>query len=112
MRGTEETHRNRVGIGIIDLIRLRIAAGPEIEDDYGSITERLIDYIELVTEYDRSKVFVLFNLRCLVTTEEIQAFVREVLKREYQVILIDSNEYPLLDREQRVLIDESLCEIC
>lgn len=88
------------------------ATGPEIEDDYASITERMIDYFELVTEYDRPKVFIMFNLRSFLTTEELQTFVNEVLKREYQIILLDSNEYPLLDKEKRVVIDESLCEIC
>ena len=88
------------------------AAGPEIIDDYILLSEKLIDYFELVKEYDRNKIFVLLNLRSFLSFEELESFTQEVLKRQFQVLLLDSKEYPILKNEKRYLVDDSLCEIC
>ena len=88
------------------------ASGIEIVDDYNSLSEKLLDYFELVKNYDRDKVFVLVNLRSYLALEEVKTFVDEVLARNYQVLLIESREYPRIEKEKRCIIDESLCEIC
>lgn len=88
------------------------ASGVEFVDDYDSLSEKLLDYFELVREYDKEKVFILFNIRSVMSTDELQMFVDEILKRGFQVLLLDSTEYTILDKEKRVIIDKSLCEIC
>lgn len=78
------------------------ATGPEIADDYDSLSEKLIDYFELVKEYDRNKLFVLLNLRSFLAIEELQTFINEVLMRNIQILLIDSREYPLLEKKSDI----------
>ena len=88
------------------------ASGPEIVDDYVLLSEKLIDYFELVREYDRNKIFILLNLRSFLSFEELESFTQEVLKRQFQIMLLDSRDYPVLKNEKRYLVDDSLCEIC
>ncbi len=87
-------------------------SGLTFVDDYSLLSEKLLDYFELVREYDQDKIFVLLNLRSFLSTNELQQFVDEILLRRFQVVLIESTEYSLLDKEKRLLIDDSLCEIC
>ena len=104
-------------VGNIEFTNLSIdnlikSIGPSIVDDYDSLSEKLLDYFELVREYDRGKTFVLLNLRSFLHQGDLQCFVDEILMRGYQVILMESREYPQLEKERRYVVDESLCEIC
>lgn len=85
--------------------------GAEFDDNYSNLSEKLIDYFELVREYDKDKVFVLVNLRSVVKDEELDLLLETSLARKYQLLLIDSSEHKLLSNEKRHIIDENLCEI-
>ena len=86
--------------------------GAEFDDSYDSLSEKLIDYFELVREYDKDKIFLLVNLRSVVKDEELELLLETSLARNYQLLLIDSSEHKLLANEKRYIIDENLCEIC
>ncbi len=88
------------------------ASGVEIADDHTCLSEKLLDYFELVRTYDREKVFILLNLRSFMGVEETQRFIEEILQKRFQVLFLESSEWPMLEHEKRYLIDESLCEIC
>ncbi len=88
------------------------AIGIEFEDDYESLAENLIDYFELVREYDKEKLFITVNLRSFVSYDEICKFVKDIIERGYQVVMIENAEYPILANEKRYIIDENLCVIC
>ena len=87
------------------------AASPEILDDYDSLSEKIIDYMELVTDFDRQKLFITVNLRNYVTDEETESFMRTVLSHRLHILMIESHEYFRLPSENRVVIDCDLCEI-
>ena len=88
------------------------AVSPSFREEYDSLGEKLIDYFELVTEFDRKKLFITLNLRSFITDNDMQKFIDTVLSHEYNVIMIESSERRLLDKEKRYIIDSSLCEIC
>ena len=88
------------------------AAGPVFRDDYNSLAEKVIDYMELVTELDRKKLFVLYNFRCVVPGTDAENFLATVLSHGYNVLMIESSEHPRLPQEDRYIVDDSLCEIC
>lgn len=103
-------------VGDIQFSRLDIgqvikAVGPELNMDYPSLGEKIIDYMELVTEYEREKVFVLYNLRSIMSDDEVQLFMQTVLSHNFHVLLIESCEHKRLDEEYRVIVDNDLCEI-
>lgn len=88
------------------------AAGLEFREDYASLAEKLLDYMELVTEYEGQKLFILYNLRSLISDREAELFLDSVLRHGYNVIILESCEHTRLSGEQRYVVDESLCEIC
>ena len=87
------------------------AVGVEFRDEYDSLAEKIIDYFELVTELDRKKLFVLYNLRSLLDDEETIVFIDTVIKQGYNVLMIESSEHTLLPGERRYIVDSALCEI-
>ena len=115
-----ENYLTRIGLGLtgdigfnkLSIENLVKSSGTEFSEEYDSLSEKLLDYFELVREYDKDKLFVLVNLRSYISAEELNRFVHEIMVRGFKALLIDSKDHPLLEREKRVLIDESLCEIC
>ena len=95
-------------IGILSIIK---ACSPVIRDEYDSIAEKVIDYFELVSEYDRKKLFITVNMRSFVSDSEVQLFVDTVLSHEYNVIMVENREYNKLLKENRFIVDSELCEI-
>ena len=83
----------------------------EISNDYDNLGERIIDYIELVTEFDRRKLFINVNSRSYLSDSETSDFMQTVLSHGYNVIMIENCEHTRLDKELRYIIDSDLCEI-
>lgn len=96
----------------INMDALLKASGITISDDYDSLAEKVLDYIQLVEYFECEKIFILVNMRSFVEDEEMQKFIDAALTREYQIVLLDNREYPLLKKEKRCVIDADLCEIC
>lgn len=97
-------------ISVINLIR---AIGIEINNDYqgeSGDAERIIDYMELVREFDRDKMFITVNMRSYFSDGVIENFMKTAASHEYKVFMIESKSYPLLASEKRLTIDEDLCE--
>lgn len=87
------------GIGII------------IADEYDSLEERILAYMDLARELEGKELFIFVNLRCLIPQERLELMLDTALKREHKILLIDNVEYPKLDQENRIVIDADLCEI-
>lgn len=86
------------------------AVGIEFSDDYDSDLERFLDYMEIVREIDREKLFIFVNLRSYFEDEEIQLFIASAIGHGYNVLMVDSTAYSLLPNENRTTIDMDLCE--
>lgn len=95
-------------VNIASLIK---ASGVSLSEEYDSLGEKIIDYFELVTEYDNSKVFILVNIRSYLDDEEMEAFVDTVCRQGYMVVLIESVEHTVIKGIKRYIIDKDLCEI-
>lgn len=97
-------------ISVSNLIR---AIGIEINNDYegeSGDAERIIDYMELVREFDRDKMFITVNMRSYFSDGVIENFMKTAASHGYKVLMIESKSYPLLAYEKRLTIDEDLCE--
>ena len=88
------------------------AAGIKIDALYDSLGEQLLDYFELVEEYDRKKLFVLVNLRSYLSDQEISIFISQILQRNIQVMLLESSEHPIVEGERRYILDKDKRLIC
>ena len=67
--------------------------------------------MELVTEFDRKKLYITINLRSYIDDIETEKFIDTVLNHSYNLIMIESYEHSRLPNEQRYIIDADLCEI-
>lgn len=88
------------------------SAGIEIENEYENLTEKLLDYFELVEAYEGRKLFLLLNLRTFIEDSEMELFLEAIIKRGYQVIFLENTARPILSREKRFIVDVDLCNIC
>lgn len=88
------------------------AAGIRIDTLYDSLGEQLLDYFELVEEYDRKKLFVLVNLRSYLPDQELSIFIRNILQRNIQIMLLESSEHPIIEGERRYILDKDKCLLC
>ncbi len=97
----------------ITISNLLKSIGIELNDDYqgeNGDAEKIIDYMELVREFDREKLFITVNMRCYFSNTVMESFINTVVSHEYKVLMLESKSYPLLNLEKRLTIDEDLCE--
>ncbi len=100
-----------VGFSNITEESLIKSVGVEIPEEYDSLGEKIIDYMELVYELIGKKLFLLYNLRCVMVDEETNMLMKTILDHSFHCIMIENHEYELLEFEKRYIIDKDLCEI-
>ena len=100
-----------IGFQKITLESIVRSVGMSFEERYESLAEKIIDYFELVTEYDKKKLFVLLNLRCFIDDLEASRFFETIIRHQYHVLLIENCEHTHLSNEKCYIIDKDLCEI-
>lgn len=87
------------------------ASGMEIVDDYLSLPEKLLDYFELVREFDRDKLFFTVNLRSYLSDSDVENFFRSVVMHGFSVIMFENKEYSKSSWEKRLTVDYDKCII-
>jgi len=95
----------------LNMLAVIKAVGIEIIDDYDSLEERILAYMDLSRAYEGKKLFVFVNLRSLVSYDTLQLMMDTAITREYRVLLIDNMDYKKLSCESRIIIDNDLCVI-
>lgn len=88
------------------------AVGAEIRNDYCSIAEKVIEYMDLIRTLEKmEKLYVLVNYRSYITDDEFRLFSDTVLSHGFHILLLESSSRERLLTEQRITIDNDLCEI-
>lgn len=87
------------------------AMGLQFEEDYPSLGEKVIEYMELVRHYDRDKLFIMVNLRSYISDKECDLFLDTVIRRGFHVIMLENTLHRLLENELIYIVDKELCEI-
>lgn len=87
------------------------SVGVSILDDYDTLEQRILAYMDLVRELDGEKLFVFANSRCMIPEKSFNLMAEDALSKEHEILFIDNREYPMTGKEQRIIIDEDLCEI-
>lgn len=94
----------------ISLQRILKAAEIYVADEYERLIDRIYAYMELVREFEGDKLFIFVNLSSFVEFEQLQEFAVTVIGHAYRVLLIDSQDFKRLENENRLIIDQDLCE--
>lgn len=95
----------------IDMISIIKAMGISLVEDYFCLEEKILAYMDLVRDFLNKKLFILVNCRGFIPGHRMQSFVDTALKREHEILFVDNASYPKLLQEQRLIIDDDLCEI-
>lgn len=95
----------------ITVLSLYKLANATIDEDKEDTLGTILDYMDLVAELEREKVFFFVHLRTYFSDEEVQLFSRNSRKRKHRIVMLESMEHPLLEEEKRIIIDTDLCEI-
>ncbi|MCI8589934.1 MAG: type II-A CRISPR-associated protein Csn2 [Clostridiales bacterium] len=87
--------------------------GIELKNDYTGHSgelEKILDYMELVREFDRDKIFFFINMRAYFLDAATESFMQTCIAHEHKILMIESKAYPILQNEKRITIDMDLCE--
>ena len=87
------------------------SAGIQLKDDYPDLAEKLLVYMDLMNYNGLASVFVFVNLRSFLDDAALELFTESCCRKEHNILLIDNKVYKKLSREERLLIDNDLCEI-
>ena len=79
----------------------------EDEDDF---IELLTNYLEMMRELAKTKLFVFVALRSFITTEELERLNQNVLNRDINILLLEDQTRDKITDIPRLTIDEDLCE--
>ena len=88
------------GFSKISIETLIKAAGIRVDDDYDNLGEQLLDYFELVQEYDGKP------------DAEMNLFLQNIIERDIQILILESSEHPILEWECRHIVDADFCILC
>ena len=101
-----------MGCTKLSLSSLIRSVGIEFNGEYTHPIEKILDYMELVREFEkRDKLFIFVNMRSYFSTSTMESFLATALSHGHRILLLDGWSHSKLSCEQRLTIDTDLCEI-
>ncbi len=92
--------------GVLKLFCFRIDA------DSLTLPEKIIEYVGFLNLYCAKKLFVILNLKSVLTQKEFSEFVKLTRYKKINILLIENQKSQIrLENEMIRIIDEDLCEI-
>lgn len=98
-----------VECGKISMSSILKAVGINLKDDYENTLEKIIDYMELINNFECEKLFITVNMRSYFEDEEMDSFMDTSIKHNIKLLMIENMEYPRLTNEKRLIIDKDIC---
>lgn len=88
------------------------ASGLKLENDYESLEEKIICYINAMIELKKCEFFIFINLKSVLNDDKLLQIYKHCRLEQVGLLLIESKKSrPLLSSEKAVIITEDLCEI-
>jgi len=94
----------------INVMSVLKSAGICLRDEYTDNAEKLLDYMELVREFDKNKLFVTVNMRSFFDDDDSGRFMKKVISHEFYLLMVESKSLPVLKNEKRITVDCDMCE--
>ena len=83
----------------------------EIDTDTTTLTERIIDYIQVVSDVLRKKVFVFVNLKQYLSRQDLIYLYEAARYNKTYLVLVENKQYDSVPGEKVIIIDDQLCQI-
>lgn len=76
-----------------------------------SLVERIMEYLDFLNRYFDKKLFILINLKTILSQSEYSEFVKFLNYKKIKVLLIEDHKREIQDRNEEIrIIDTELCE--
>ncbi len=82
-----------------------------IEHSTGSFAEDIWHYIKVMSDLLSTKVFVFVNLKCYMSTEELDLLYQQCSYEQKSLLLIESHDTPPHPDEKKYIVDSDGCMI-
>lgn len=80
--------------------------------DGSCLSEKIIDYIKIMTNIAGIKLFVFAGLRGFIDENELELLYQDITFNKYNVLLIETQAPAVAVKKEKIkIIDEDLCEI-
>ena len=86
------------------------AMAPQITETNKGTLERILDYMEIVRELDRDRLFVMVNMRTYFCDEQMASFLKSACSHDFKILMLESISFSHLPNVKRYTVDEDLCE--
>lgn len=83
----------------------------EIKDKYDSILDKIINYMKIINQLRKIKIFIFLNLSVYLNKEEVKLLLKESKYYDFKIILIENNEEIIDLFDTKRILDEDLCLI-
>lgn len=74
-----------------------------------SLPGRVVQYIDLCSRLFGLKIFVVYQLSCIFSVEEMQCFIRDMQYRKLSIILLESAAPDNIPFDKILVVDNDLC---
>lgn len=85
--------------------------GVHYDDNFVCITERIIEYIKVMSSICDFKIFTFVNLRTMLNDEDIIYLIECANYNKVNLLFIEGQEYDIISNERVHIIDKDLCLI-
>ena len=76
-----------------------------------SLLEKICDYIDICSEYLKTRLFIFVNLKSFLNESEMIQLYNHSNYHKTHILMIESRQSSILENEVARVIDEALCEI-
>lgn len=97
--------------GDLSALSLFKAAGVAFDEDEMSLIDKVLAYIRLSRDLLKRRVFILIHARSFFSTEELNELISVCIAEKILLLLLDSNARGMLKFEDRLIVDNDLCEL-
>ncbi len=96
----------------MDIKQLFKSIDIQFKKDSDNYVENLLQYMELMSEIRKIKIFILLNASSFLTLEELKYLYEQSFYKKYNLLLIDSQDMKIFSEvEQKIIIDKDACVI-
>lgn len=82
-----------------------------LNDREMTLPEKIMEYMLISEKLKRTKLFVTVNMRSFISDKKIEQLFKSIVLHKINLICIENKEYPRLDTEKVIIIDEDMCVI-
>ena len=96
----------------MDIKQLFKSIDIQFKKDSDNYVENLLQYMELMSEIRKIKIFILLNASSFLTVDELKYLYEQSFYKKYNLLLIDSQDIKIFSEvEQKIIIDKDACVI-